>query len=133
MSALAGQLGPRLRVLGDRGAYTVHGLDPQEAALRDGARPGGPGWGAVPEDGWGLLGAAGDARPHPSLPGDYPAFYAGVVAALREGAPAPVDPRDAVAALTVLQAARRSAAEGRTVPLPVPDAGGDGPVAESHP
>ncbi|MBC3841019.1 Gfo/Idh/MocA family oxidoreductase [Streptacidiphilus sp. 4-A2] len=117
MSALAGQPGPRLRVLGDRSAYTVHGLDPQEAALREGQRPG-PGWGAPAESQWGLLGAGDDAAPYPSRPGDYPAFYAGVAAALREGGPAPVDPNDAVAALTVLEAARRSADEGRTVELP---------------
>ncbi|MCX5215182.1 Gfo/Idh/MocA family oxidoreductase [Kitasatospora sp. NBC_00240] len=116
MSALTGQLGPRLRVLGDRSAYTVNGMDPQEDALRVGERPG-PGWGAVPEAEHGLLGTTDGAAPYPTLPGDYPAFYAGVVRSLCEGAPAPVDPRDAVAALTVLEAARRSAAEGRTVTL----------------
>ncbi|MEV4555441.1 Gfo/Idh/MocA family oxidoreductase [Kitasatospora sp. NPDC049285] len=117
MSALAGQLGPRLRVLGSRSAYTVHGLDPQEAALRSGGRPG-PGWGEVPESARGLLGADDAAAPHPSLPGDYPAFYAAVARALHDGGPAPVDPYDAVAALTVLEAARRSATERRTVTLP---------------
>jgi predicted dehydrogenase len=114
MSAVAAQPGPRLRILGDQSAYTVEGLDPQEAALRAGKRPG-PGWGEPAESEWGLLGATGEAHRYPSLPGDYPAFYAGVVAALRDGAPAPVDPHDAVAALTVLELARRSAAEGRTL------------------
>jgi scyllo-inositol 2-dehydrogenase (NADP+) len=121
MSALAAQLGPRLRLLGDRAAYTVHGLDPQEAALRAGRRPG-PGWGAPAERDWGLLGTPEDSRPYPSLPGDYPAFYAGVAAVLRNGAPAPVDPYDTVAALTVLEAARRSATEGGTVTLPALEA-----------
>ncbi|MEY9928107.1 scyllo-inositol 2-dehydrogenase (NADP+) [Catenulispora sp. GP43] len=114
MSAVAAQLGPRLRVLGNQSAYVVQGLDPQEAALRAGERPG-PGWGEPAESEWGLLGTTEDARRYPSLPGDYPAFYAGVVAALRDGAPAPVDPRDALATLTVLETARRSAAEGRTL------------------
>ncbi|MFD9127551.1 Gfo/Idh/MocA family oxidoreductase [Kitasatospora sp. NPDC059571] len=116
MGALTGQSGPRLRILGDRSAYVTHGMDPQEDALRAGLRPG-PGWGAEAPEDFGLLGADGDARPTPSLPGDYPAFYAGVVRAVRDGAPAPVDPRDAVAALEVLEAARRSAAEGRTITL----------------
>jgi scyllo-inositol 2-dehydrogenase (NADP+) len=114
MSAVTAQLGPRLRVLGNQGAYVVQGLDPQEAALRAGERPG-PGWGEPAESEWGLLGTTADAHRYPSLPGDYPAFYAGVVAALRDGAPAPVDPRDALATLTVLETARRSAAEGRTL------------------
>ncbi|MFE2726815.1 Gfo/Idh/MocA family oxidoreductase [Kitasatospora sp. NPDC059327] len=116
MSALSGQSGPRMRVLGDRSAYTVHGMDPQEAALRDGRRPG-PGWGEVPEADRGLLGTGDGTTAHPSLPGDYPAFYAGVARALTEGTPPPVDPRDAVAALVVMEAARRSAAEGRAITL----------------
>ena len=114
MSAAAAQPVPRLRILGDQGAYTVQGLDPQEAALRAGERPG-PGWGEPAEDEWGLLGTTVEGHRYPSLPGDYPAFYAGVVAALRDGAPAPVDPRDSLAALEVLELARRSAAEGKTL------------------
>jgi scyllo-inositol 2-dehydrogenase (NADP+) len=120
MSALAAQPGPRLRVLGDRAAYTVYGLDPQEAALAAGLRPG-PGWGVPAEADWGMLGAADDVRRHPSLPGDYPAFYAAVETALRQGTAPPVAPGDAVATLTVLEAARRCAAEGRPVNLPLPE------------
>ncbi len=41
----------------------------------------------------------------------------GVAAAVRDGAPPPVDPDDAVAGLVVLEAAYRSAAEGRVVRL----------------
>ncbi|MER5865097.1 Gfo/Idh/MocA family oxidoreductase [Kitasatospora sp. NPDC002040] len=114
MSALAGQPGPRLRVLGDRSAYTAPQLDPQEAALRAGRRPA-AGWGTVAEADWGTLGTLEQTQPYPSLPGAYPAFYTGVAAALHEGTPAPVDPRDAVYVLGVLEAARRSAATGRTV------------------
>jgi scyllo-inositol 2-dehydrogenase (NADP+) len=53
----------------------------------------------------------------PTEPGDYPAFYAGVAAALR-GGHVPVDPDDAVAGLEIIEAARRSAAERRVVQLP---------------
>jgi scyllo-inositol 2-dehydrogenase (NADP+) len=116
MSAVAAQPGPRLRVLGSRGAYVKWGMDVQEEALRGGARPG-AGWGEEPEPRWGTLGADEDVRPVPTEPGDYPAFYRGVAAALREGAPPPVDPADAVAALEVIEAARRSAAEGRVEEL----------------
>ena len=114
MSAVTAQPGPRLRIQGNKSAYTVQGLDPQEAALRAGERPG-PGWGEPAESEWGLLGTTEEAHRYPSLPGDYPAFYAGVVAALRDGAPAPVDPRDALAALDVLELARRSAAERKAL------------------
>lgn len=122
MSVLAGQLGPRLRALGSEAAYTKYGLDVQEEALRAGRRPGGPGWGEEPREAWGLLGVGAAARPVPTAAGDYPSFYAGVAAALRTGGVPPVDPADAVAALEVIAAARRAAAEGRVVTL----AGGAG-------
>ena len=62
MSALAGQLGPRFRVLGNRAAFVKHGLDIQEEALRAGRRPGEPGWGEEPRERWGRLGVEGDLR-----------------------------------------------------------------------
>ncbi len=50
------------------------------------------------------------SEPVASERGDWPAFYAGLERSLREGAPPPVDPWDAVAGLEVIDAARRSAA-----------------------
>jgi predicted dehydrogenase len=120
MGAVTARLGPRFRVLGTRAGYVKHGLDPQEAALRDGARPVSSRdetWGTEPEELWGTLGAGDDTRPVPTLPGDYPAYYAGVAAALREGTPPPVQAVEAVTALRILEAARRSATEHRTVEL----------------
>jgi predicted dehydrogenase len=116
MSATAARLGPRFRVLGSTAGYVKYGLDPQEAALRDGARPG-PGWGTEPESAWGTVGAGDDTRPVPTLPGDYPAYYATIAAALRDGTPSPVTAAQAADALDVLEAARLSAREGRTVTI----------------
>ncbi|MFJ5559659.1 Gfo/Idh/MocA family oxidoreductase [Streptomyces sp. NPDC093250] len=121
VSATTAQLGPRFRVLGSKTGYVKHGLDPQEAALRDGARPG-PGWGTEPEELWGRVGAGespvtGGGTPVPTLPGDYPAYYTGVARALLDGAPNPVTALEAAAALDVLEAARRSADENVTVTL----------------
>ncbi|MGW5125529.1 Gfo/Idh/MocA family oxidoreductase [Streptomyces sp. NPDC004069] len=122
VSSTAAQLGPRFRVLGSRAGYVKYGLDPQEAALREGRRPGPEGWGTEDESLWGRVGAGespltGGGRPVPTLPGDYPAYYAAVTAALRDGAPNPVPAREAAAALDVLEAARRSARDGVTVTL----------------
>lgn len=118
MTATTAQLGPRFRVLGSTAGYVKHGLDPQEADLRDGARPApGAAWGTEPESAWGLLGAGEDVRPEPTLPGDYPAYYAAVAAALRDGTEPPVTAAQAAATLAVLEAAAVSAREGRTVPL----------------
>jgi predicted dehydrogenase len=117
MSTMAAQEGPRMRVLGSRAAYTKFSLDAQEAALRGGARPGAPGWGEESSDRWGHVGAGDDIRPVRTEPGAYPEFYRGVAAALRHGGPPPVDPADSVAGLEIIEAARRSAAEGRVIAL----------------
>jgi predicted dehydrogenase len=105
MSALAGQLGPRFRVLGDRAAFVKHGLDAQEEALRAGRKPNEPGWGEEPPESWGRLGVEGDLREVQTEPGNYRAFYEGVAASL-SGAPPPVDPADAVMVLELLEGAR---------------------------
>ncbi len=112
MSKVAAQRGPRFRVFGERAGFTKHGVDGQEAALAAGGVPGSPGWGEEPEAAWGQLGLEGEGRPVRTLPGDYPAFYAGVAAALRSGGSPPVDPEESIAALAVIEAARRSAETG---------------------
>ncbi|MFH0518852.1 Gfo/Idh/MocA family oxidoreductase [Streptomyces sp. M41] len=127
VSATTAQLGPRFRVLGSKAGYVKYGLDPQEAALREGLRPD-PArrstgdWGTEPESMWGRVGAGespltGGGRAEPTLPGDYPAYYAAVAKALLDGGPNPVTALEAAAALDVLEAARRSARDGVAVPL----------------
>ena len=117
MSASAAVAGPRFRLLGGAAGYVKHGLDVQEERLRAGASPREPGWGAEPRERWGTLGAGDEAEAVPTLPGAYPEFYEGVRRALREGGPPPVDPLDAVAGLRIIEAARESAEQGRTVEL----------------
>ena len=117
MSATASDLGPRFRVLGSENSYVSYGLDGQEDALRSGARPEVSDWGLTPPDRYGLLGTPGETAAYPTLAGRYQDYYAGIAEALLGRGPVPVEPRDAVAALTVLEAARRSAETGRTVEL----------------
>jgi scyllo-inositol 2-dehydrogenase (NADP+) len=106
-SAVAAAPGPRLRVLGSAGAFVVDAVDSQEDALRAGRRPSAnDGWGAEPESAWGRLVRGDESEPVPSERGDWPAFYAGVEASLRSGSPPPVDPRDAVRVLELLERAR---------------------------
>jgi predicted dehydrogenase len=106
-SALAAEPGPRFRVLGDRAAYVKHGLDVQEEELRAGRSPTEPDWGKEPRERWGRLVTGKEQREVPTEPGSYSSFYAGVAASLRDGAPPPVDPRDAVGVLELLDEARR--------------------------
>jgi predicted dehydrogenase len=118
MSAVAGSLGPRFRVLGLSAAYEKEGLDPQEEQLDSGAMPGDPGFGVEPTDRWGNLVRGEESESVETVPGDYRRFYADVAAAVREGAPPPVDPEDAVRTLEILEAAARSSTSGAVVPLP---------------
>jgi predicted dehydrogenase len=118
MGLLAADMGPRLRVLGTRGAYVKTGMDVQEEQLRgDGPRPPEPSFGVDPRERWGRVGAGEEWREIETERGSWPAFYAAVAEALRAGAPPPVDPADAVAVLEIIEAARRSSAEKRVVPV----------------
>ena len=118
MSKVAAQRAPRFRVLGDRATFVKYGLDGQEAAMAVGVVPGAEGWGEEPADRWGFLGEEGTSQPVATVPGNYPAFYAAMAAALRSDAPLPVDPADAVTGLEIIEAARASAEHGRVVQFP---------------
>ena len=111
MSVVARLLGPRLRVLGLEGAYEKHGLDPQEDALASGGTPASESWGREPPERWGVL-ATDAEQPIETERGRYQDYYAGVAESLRTGGAPPVDPRDSVEVLRILEAAVRSAASG---------------------
>jgi predicted dehydrogenase len=115
-----GAPGPRFRVTGTTGSYVVGGVDGQEDALVAGHTPAtlGERWGAEPEDRWGRVHRGDGGEPVPTLPGAWDTFYPAFADAVRGRGPVPVQPRDAVATATVLDAARRSATEGQIVRLP---------------
>jgi predicted dehydrogenase len=102
-SAIAAAPGPRLRVLGSAAGYVVDEGDGQEDALRAGL----PVSEAKPKRGWLVRGAERESV-DPER-GRWDAFYPAVLAAVRDGGPMPVDPMDAVRALEIIDAARRSA------------------------
>ena len=113
--------GPRFRVSGSEGSFVVTSpMDGQEDALVAGRSPAseGAGWGREPESAWGTLHLGDEREVVPSERGRWDRFYEQFAAAVRGEAPVPVDPWDAVATATVLDAARRSAAEGTTIDVP---------------
>ena len=117
-SAVAAQLGARMRVLGTKAAYVKQNADVQEAALRSGVRADAPGFGEDPPEQWGRVGAGADTRLVATAKGSYATFYSQVVPWLRQGSPPPVDPADAIAVLDIIEAAQRSAAEATVVHFP---------------
>ncbi len=125
-SMMAAQAGPRFRALGRESAYVKWGLDVQEAALREGARPGDPGFGEEPPDAWGKLGTDDDTRPVETERGRYVEFYERMEQAIRaaaelsggaSAAPPPVQLEAGIATLRVIEAARRSSAERTVISL----------------
>ncbi|AVI63946.1 oxidoreductase [Halomonas sp. GFAJ-1] len=112
---------PRFRIHGTKGSYTKYGLDPQEERLKGGEIPT-PHWGV---DAPGALVLNEDEsesvsiqhREHPTLPGNYLAYYQGVAAALRDSAPLPVNIDDALRTMMLLEAGLDSHRQRRWIAL----------------
>jgi len=117
MSVLAAIRRPRMRLLGLHAAFEKFGLDVQEQALSEGARPGDPAWGREPSERWGRLSDGEVERTIETEPGAYEEFYRGVAASLREGATPPVDPNDSLRGLEIIEAARESARTERVIAI----------------
>lgn len=107
-----------LRLHGTLGSYTSDFSDVQTEAIKRGERPVSRRneWGWEDESRWGTLAIAGQQPERvPSERGDYSNLYDEFAAAVAQGGPGPVPGEQGVAVLRVLDAARRSADEGRTV------------------
>jgi predicted dehydrogenase len=105
----------RFILQGDLGSYHKTGLDPQEDALRAGARPGGAGWGLEPESRYGVLACDTGQRLYPTLAGDYQQFYRQLVAVLQQGKTSPVSATQALQGIRLIELALQSQLLGRTV------------------
>ncbi|MCB9993549.1 MAG: Gfo/Idh/MocA family oxidoreductase [Hyphomicrobiaceae bacterium] len=106
-----------LRAYGDAGAYVSHATDVQAQAIFSGKRPADDreGWGHEPQSAWGTFYGADGAVKVPSEQGAYFAYYEAFAEAIRTGGVPPVTAEEGIATLAVLDAARVSAAEGRSV------------------
>ncbi len=75
MNMLCAQQGPRYRVLGSEGAYTKHGVDPQEPYIVAGGGPLDEEYGVEDPEWAGRLGRDGHLDRLPTERGAYPEFY----------------------------------------------------------
>ncbi|MDT8757437.1 oxidoreductase [Sphingomonas psychrotolerans] len=109
---------PRFAVHGTGGSFVKHGLDPQEMQLRAGGRADDPGHGVEDPAQQGTLTLSdGSKQTVASERGDYRHFYSGVARAIAGSEPPPVSPGDALAVLRIIELARQSAHEGRSLPF----------------
>jgi scyllo-inositol 2-dehydrogenase (NADP+) len=126
---LAAEPAPRFLLHGTRGSFRKYGVDPQEPALVGGATVPRAGeareWLGEPEEAWGTLAVA----PHPAEPGilvrtkvktelgDYRGFYANVRDAINGSGALNVTAEDGFRVIRLLEMARESSAEGKTLPV----------------
>ena len=113
-STVSGAPGPRVRVLGSAGAYLLGDIDGIPSVFGD----------LRDEEGYaGWLYRGDEREPVPVQRSSQVAFYRGVLAALGSDEPQaamPVDPRDAVHTMAVIDAARLSAEGQRVVEVITP-------------
>jgi predicted dehydrogenase len=120
-SILAAATRPRFLLHGTQGAFVKQSFDPQENNLRRGHIPTDAAWGAEPEENWGLLtlslNGALTQRRVPSVNCDYRDFYANLRDAILGKAKLAVSPEWALEVMRLLELARQSSNERRTVSL----------------
>jgi scyllo-inositol 2-dehydrogenase (NADP+) len=122
-SILAAVTRPRFLLHGTQGAFVKQSFDPQESNLRRGYIPTDAAWGAEPEENWGLLtlseNGALTQRRVPSANCDYRDFYANLRDAILGKAKLAVTPEWALDVMRLLELARQSTDERRTVSVTV--------------
>jgi predicted dehydrogenase len=108
-----------LRAYGDLGAYVSQTTDVQAQAIFAGKRPVQDlaAWGYEPEANWGTLHTRTGAHRIPSQQGRYHDYYEAFEQAVRTGTAPPVTAEAGARTIAVLDAARQSAAEGRSIQL----------------
>lgn len=101
---------PRFSLHGTAGSFVKFGLDPQEAAMKAGGKPGDhcedPALYGV------LMRGDGTAETVSTQAGDYRAYYSAVGSAIANGAGTPVSVEDAITGLRLIDVMRRSARDG---------------------
>ena len=106
-----------LRAYGEKGTYISHSTDVQAQSIFAGKRPIDDleGWGYEPESNWATLYTEAGAEKIPSEQGRYHDYYEAFAAAVKNSTPPPVTAEMGTAVLAVLDAARQSVEEKRSV------------------
>ena len=116
---------PHFVVQGTRGTFIKQTVDPQEQNLRNGKIPAEGAWGAEPEENWGVLTLSENGglvqQRVPSVNCDFRNFYANLRDALLGKTAPAVTPEWAVDVMRILEAARQSSGERRTVSVNIAD------------
>jgi len=104
-SAVVGAPGPRIRILGTKGALVINELDPQEALLRAGQFPKNGTW-TVPTSSQAFIHRGDEVEEIESVPGNYGHFYKAIELAITTNAPWPISNSDALLVAAIIDQAR---------------------------
>ncbi|KAL4791324.1 oxidoreductase [Aspergillus venezuelensis] len=111
----------RFEVLGTKGRWIKYGLDCQEQQLQNGIYPGDETYGLEGPENQGILQVVdGDGvrtEESETMRGRYQDFYANVHDAITGKVKLAVKPRDAAFVMQMIELCRRSAVEGKTLPV----------------
>jgi predicted dehydrogenase len=119
-TALAAAESARYIVHGMQGSYVKFGLDPQEDRLKAGERLPQADWGYDMRDGIVTLSRDGVLAEKPllTLPGNYPAYYAGIRDALLGTAANPVPASEAIKVMELIELGIASDQQKKALPVP---------------
>lgn len=104
-SAVVGAPGPRIRILGSKGALVINDLDPQEALLRAGKFPAGGSW-SEPTTSVVHIHRGDEVEEIQGEAGNYAMFYTAVASAISNGTAWPVSNDDALLVASIIDQAR---------------------------
>jgi predicted dehydrogenase len=104
-SAVAGAPGPRIRILGSKGALVINELDPQEALLRAGKYPAGAVWSELTTSA-AFIHRGAEVEEIQGVPGNYALFYTAVASAISNGTSWPISNDDALLVASIIDQAR---------------------------
>ena len=105
-SAVVGAPGPRIRILGSKGALVINELDPQEALLRAGKFPKGGSW-SEPTSSVAHIHRGDQVEEIVGEPGNYALFYSAVASAITNGTTWPITNDDALLVSQIIDQARK--------------------------
>ena len=104
-SAVVGAPGPRIRILGSKGALVINDLDPQEELLRAGKYPAGGTW-SEPTTSAAYIHRGTEIEEIQGVPGNYALFYTAVASAITKGTAWPISNEDALLVASIIDQAR---------------------------
>ncbi len=107
-SAVVGAPGPRVRILGSKGALVINDLDPQEELLRSGKIPTGGKW-DVPTKSTTFIYRGSEVEEIVGEDGNYAIFYTLVAGAIEGKNPWPIPNEDALLVASLIDQARENA------------------------